>query len=72
MAGYTMTIHKTQGISLDRVKVNLERAFEEAMVYLALSRARTLEHLEVVALPEKSLNKLDAQVKQFYERITSA
>jgi len=31
-----------------------------------------LERLEVVALPEKKLNLLDAQVKQFYQSITSA
>lgn len=44
---WAMTIHKAQSLTLDRVIVNLDRAFEEGQIYVALSRATGLEGLKV-------------------------
>ena len=41
MAGYAITDHKAQGITLDKVKVNLQKAFKPSQVYAA----RTLNHI---------------------------
>jgi len=42
------TIHKSQGQSLDSIKMNIGRnIFEYGQIYVALSRARTLEHLYI-------------------------
>ena len=34
-AGYAITVHKSQGMTLDRVIVDLARAFEQSQIYVA-------------------------------------
>lgn len=47
---WATTVHKSQGLSLDEVQVNITDAFFKAsgMIYVALSRARTAEGLRLV------------------------
>ncbi|CAI6015652.1 unnamed protein product [Clonostachys chloroleuca] len=47
VAGWAMTVHKSQGMTLNRVIVDVSRAFEEGQVYVALSRATNLEGLRI-------------------------
>lgn len=47
---YALTVHKAQGLSLDRVHVHLERCFAPGMAYVALSRCRSLAGLQVSGL----------------------
>lgn len=49
-AAYAATVHKTQGLTLDRVQVNLRDPFfrQPGMLFVALSRARTAEGLRIV------------------------
>ncbi|WAR54464.1 hypothetical protein PtB15_4B81 [Puccinia triticina] len=45
---WALSIHKSQGQSLDRVKIDLQRAFEAGQVYVALSRATSLNRIQVL------------------------
>ena len=42
---YALTIHKSQGLTIDKVTVDLGRVFAEGMSYVALSRARSFAGL---------------------------
>lgn len=42
---WAITVHKSQGMTLDAAQIDLSRAFVEGMGYVALSRVRGLKHL---------------------------
>lgn len=44
---WAMTIHKSQSLTLEKVVVDLDKAFADGQAYVALSRARTREGLEL-------------------------
>jgi ATP-dependent DNA helicase PIF1 len=68
---WALSIHKAQGQTLERVKVNLGRTFEKGQAYVALSRATTREGLQVLNF---NANKVMAhpRVVHFYEKLGSA
>lgn len=42
---WAITVHKSQGMTLDAARIDLSNAFVEGMGYVALSRVKSLEHL---------------------------
>lgn len=58
---WAITVHKSQGMSLDSAEVDLTQAFEKGMGYVALSRVRTLEGLVLKGLNATAL-AVDSEV----------
>lgn len=61
---WAVTIHKSQGMSLDSAEIDLTKAFVPGMGYVALSRVRSLEGLYLVGLGPQAL-QLDRDIYEF-------
>lgn len=71
LLAWAMSIHKAQGQSIDRLRVDLRRTFEKGQIYVALSRATNKEHLEVYNFDHRRV-AVSQEVKDFYKTLTVA
>ena len=68
---WALSIHKAQGQTLERVKVDLGRIFEKGQAYVALSRATTQEGLQVLRFQKEKV-MAHPRVVGFYNKLYSA
>lgn len=50
---WAVTVHKSQGMSLDTARIDLSRTFEFGQGYVAISRVRTLAGLHLIGLNDE-------------------
>ena len=64
---WAITVHKSQGMSLDAAEIDLSKAFVPGMGYVALSRLRTLSGLKLVGFSEMALKVSEEVLKKDME-----
>lgn len=62
---YGITIHKSQGMTLDKLVVNCNRIFECGQAYVAFSRVKTLDGLYLKAFHPRKI-MVDNEIINFY------
>ena len=67
---WAMTVHKCQGASISRVVVDLENCFEPGMAYVAISRAQTIDGLQITNFKPSSI-KTSNLVAEFHANLHS-
>lgn len=66
---WAITVHKSQGMTLDAARIDLRKAFVEGMGYVALSRVKNLNNLFLVGINRMALavspvaSSLDEQLR---------
>lgn len=53
---WAITVHKSQGMTLDAARIDLRKAFVEGMGYVALSRVKNLENLYLTGINRMALS----------------
>ncbi|CAK4033871.1 ATP-dependent DNA helicase PIF1 [Lecanosticta acicola] len=64
-AAWGITIHRSQGMTLEKYTADLSATFQKGQEYVALSRARSLRGLKLLGTP-RDLGGSDEGVKEFY------
>ncbi|MFT4718174.1 MAG: ATP-dependent DNA helicase PIF1 [Rickettsiales bacterium] len=65
---WAITIHKSQGMTLDKIKCNLSNVFSEGQIYVALSRVKTIDGLFITNIDFNKI-KSNSNITQFYRNI---
>jgi ATP-dependent exoDNAse (exonuclease V) alpha subunit len=60
---WAITVHKSQGMSLDTAVIDLRQAFVESMGYVALSRVRRLDGISLLGISRRALKVCPESIK---------
>jgi ATP-dependent DNA helicase PIF1 len=61
---WAITVHKSQGMTLDAAEIDLSKSFIEGMGYVALSRVKSLKGLKLLGINEMAL-RVNPEVSGF-------
>jgi ATP-dependent DNA helicase PIF1 len=68
LPAYALTIHKSQGMTLDSAVIDCKNIFACGQLYVALSRVRKLENLKVINFNKRQIIVSKA-VKSYYNAL---
>jgi ATP-dependent DNA helicase PIF1 len=63
---YAISIHRSQGCSLDYAEIDLSGVFEYGQVYVALSRLKSLEGLSITAIDYELIQAHPKAVEYYF------
>lgn len=64
---WAITVHKSQGMSLDAMEVDLSKSFVKGMGYVALSRVRSLNGMKILGWNDISLKVSDEVLEKDFD-----
>ncbi|MDD4531715.1 MAG: PIF1 family ATP-dependent DNA helicase, partial [Candidatus Pacebacteria bacterium] len=67
---WAITVHKSQGMTLDAAEIDLSNSFEYGMGYVALSRLKSLNGLKLLGINERAF-EVDPEIAEFDEELIS-
>jgi len=65
---WAITVHKSQGMSLDAAEIDLSKSFELGMGYVALSRVRWLDGIKLLGINDMAY-RVNPQIIEFDQRL---
>jgi ATP-dependent exoDNAse (exonuclease V) alpha subunit len=65
---YAITVHKSQGATLDRAIIDVSEAFADGQIYVALSRVRDLDSLSVTHFSPARI-KVNKECLDYYQNL---
>jgi ATP-dependent DNA helicase PIF1 len=65
---WAITVHKSQGMTLDAARIDLRKAFVEGMGYVALSRVKNVNNLYLTGINQMAL-KVSAEAMEIDENL---
>ena len=68
---WAITVHKSQGLTFDKVIIDVSQAFTHGQVYVAMSRCRTLEGIVLLSPISQSLVKKDDLLDKFNDYVAN-
>lgn len=68
---WAITVHKSQGMSLDHAEIDLSQAFIQGMGYVALSRVKTLAGIKLMGLNKMAL-EVNPTITEFDKELQEA
>lgn len=68
LLAWAITVHKSQGMTLDRIDCDLGKAFEAGQIYVAISRVKSLDGLYLRQLNRNQIG-INEKVAEFYRQV---
>ena len=66
LLAYAMTIHKSQGVTYQKIACDPSDCFATGQAYVALSRCASLDGLHLIKAFNKADIRVDATIQNFY------